>query len=124
MASSHDALKKLTVQELEKYLSHHQLSLKRLQNDKITRIMAHISLSKGSNKQPQYKSISQNDLQEAETENGDESDEESEDDVSEDEIVAIIDSESEDEDPHEESEDESDEMHAPMIYEGPVTSRS
>ena len=86
--------------------------------------MAHISLSKGSNKQPQYKSISQNDLQEAETENGDESDEESEDDDSEDEIVAIIDSESEDEDPHEESEDESDEMHAPMIYEGPVTSRS
>ena len=106
MASSRDALKKLTVQELEKYLSHHQLSLKGLKNDKITCIIAHISLStNGSNKHPQYKSISQNDLQEAETENGDESDEESEDDDSEDEIVAIVDSESEDEDPHEESED-------------------
>ena len=78
----------------------------------------------GSNKHPQYKSISQNDLQEAETENGEQSDEESEDDDSEDEIVAIVDSESEDEDPHEESKDESDEMHAPMIHEGPVTSRS
>ena len=115
MASSRDALKKLTVQELEKYLSHHQLSLKGLKNDKITRIMAHISLStNGSNKHPQHKTISQNDLQEAETENGDESDEESDDD-SEDEIVTIVDSESEEEDPHEESEDESDEKHAPII---------
>ena len=37
-------------------------------------------------------------------------------------MVAIVDSESEDEDPHEESDNESDEMHAPIIYEGPVTS--
>ena len=80
MASSRDALKKFTVQELEKYLSHHQLSPKGLKNDKITRIMTHISLStSGSNKHPQSKSISQNALQEAETENGDESDEERKD---------------------------------------------
>ena len=61
---------------------------------------------------------------EEETEDGEES-VDSEHDDGEGEIVAVIESDSGNEDSHIGSEDESDEMHAPQIYQGSVvTSRS
>ena len=64
LSSSRDTLKKLTVKELEKYLTFHKLSLKGLKIDKITWIMAHVNFStNGSNMHSQYKSVSQNDQQ-------------------------------------------------------------
>ncbi|XP_022778599.1 histone chaperone rtt106-like, partial [Stylophora pistillata] len=112
LSLSRDTLRKLTVRELEKYLTFHKPSLNGLKNDKITRIMAHINFSNnGSNMHSQYKSVSQNDHQD-ETEKGDGEDDEedseddeedSKDDDSDDKILAVFGSDSEDEDSHEES---------------------
>ena len=117
LSSSRDTLKKLTVKELEKYLTFHKLSLKGMKIDKITRIIAHVNFST-NNMHSQYKSVSQNDQQQEETEKGDseDDDEDSEDDDSEDEILAVFGSDSEDEDSHKESEDESDDMNKPQVY--------
>ena len=79
----------------------------------------------GSNKHSQYKPISQNDKEGGEVTEDGEVSEDSEDGDGEDEIIAVIESDSEDEDSHTEREDESDEMQAPQIYQGSVvTSRS
>ena len=43
LSFSSDALRKLTVKELDKYLTFHRLSMNGLRNDKVTRIMAHVN---------------------------------------------------------------------------------
>ena len=92
---SRDSLKKLTVTELDKYLTFHRLSLNGLKNDKITPIMAHVNFLKNStNMHSQYTSVSQNGRQD-ETEKDDEDDgEESEDDDSDDEVLTVFGSDS------------------------------
>lgn len=69
----------------------------------------------------QYKSVFQNDQPQEGTEKGDgeDDDKDSEDDDSEDEILTVFGSDSEKEDSHEESGDESDDMNVPQV----VTSR-
>ncbi|KAL9967443.1 hypothetical protein ACROYT_G025665 [Oculina patagonica] len=78
-------MNKLYVEELNKYLDHHKLSLLGKKNDKIRRIMAHVALETNDAERPENKG-------EKEGNSGDESvdecDSESDDD---DEVVAFVD---------------------------------